>query len=766
MHGQIRTVLAGATAAATVTMFLTVPATTALASPPAADGEPRMPVKADNLVNPLADSYQAAREEALTKLLNGEATTEMRNGSEVVRLGGNRWVEVKQKTKTDPLLTFLVEFGTQTLPQTGGTPGPLHNRIPAPDRVIDGQPTDDNSTLWAPDFSRAYYQELLFSTKKESMTTFYTAQSGGRYTVGGDVSNWVTVPYNEARYGSNTWSGGEGYQDFVKDAALAWYQAQVAAGQTPAQIKATLAKYDVWDRYDVDGDGDFNEPDGYIDHFQAIHAGEGEEAGGGDEGADAIWSHRGYTYQGDYGQTGPGQNLLGGVPIGDSGFWIGDYTTEPENGGLGVFAHEYGHDLGLPDLYDTQGGDNGTGFWTLMSGGSWLSHDPNNIGSTPGYMGAWEKLFLGWLDYTTVKPGQKKTVVLGQAADAKGPLPQAVVVPLPDQTVVTEYNTPHSGSYEWWSGSANDLNTMLTRTLDLTSATSAALTAKAQYEIEPGYDYLYAEVSTDGGSRWTRLGTPVSSSSEGEWVDLTYDLAAFVGQSVQFRFRYQTDGGVHFAGVFLDDLSLLVNGTAAWTDDVESATSAWTARGGWTRFTGTETRIAPRYYIAEWRTYTGYDKGLKTGPYQFGWNSTQPLRVEKFPYQDGLLVWYVNDEFTDNDTINHPGGGAVLPVDARPAPIVFPDGVRLGNRRQPFDATFGVQRTDPVTLHRNGVALNIPARPPITTFDDSDPNRYYSTANPLSSVQVAGVGVKIQVLTEWNLIAPFTILTVTSPKQP
>ncbi len=75
-----------------------------------------------------------------------------------------------------------------------------------------------------------------------------------------------------------------------------------------------------------------------------------------------------------------------------------------------------------------------------------------------------------------------------------------------------------------------------------------------------------------------------------------------------------------------------------------------------------------------------------------------------------------------------------------------------------------MQRTDPVTLHRNGVALNIPARPAITTFDDSDPNRYYSTANPLSSVQVAGLGVKIQVLTEWNLIAPFTVLTVTSPK--
>ncbi|MER6693333.1 immune inhibitor A domain-containing protein, partial [Streptomyces minutiscleroticus] len=30
------------------------------------------------------------------------------------------------------------------------------------------------------------------------------------------------------------------------------------------------------------------------------------------------------------------------------GIWVGDYTIQPENGGLGVFAHEYGHDLGLP----------------------------------------------------------------------------------------------------------------------------------------------------------------------------------------------------------------------------------------------------------------------------------------------------------------------------------------------------------------------------------------------------------------------------------
>ena len=47
-----------------------------------------------------------------------------------------------------------------------------------------------------------------------------------------------------------------------------------------------------FDQYDVNGDGNQNEPDGVIDHLMVIHAGVGQEAGGGKLGDDAIWSHR------------------------------------------------------------------------------------------------------------------------------------------------------------------------------------------------------------------------------------------------------------------------------------------------------------------------------------------------------------------------------------------------------------------------------------------------------------------------------------------
>ena len=44
-------------------------------------------------------------------------------------------------------------------------------------------------------------------------------------------------------------------------------------------------------------------------------------------------------------------------------------------------------DLGLPDHYDTAGGNNGTGYWTIMSSGSYLGDGTNDIGSRPGDMG-------------------------------------------------------------------------------------------------------------------------------------------------------------------------------------------------------------------------------------------------------------------------------------------------------------------------------------------------------------------------------------------
>ncbi len=717
--------------------------------------------KSDNLPNPLAEAQATARADAVEQLVKGEASTKVINGNRVIEVKssakdrhGN-----KQKSKyinypvdrEEDIFTVLTDFGTGTVAGQSAAAGPVHNQIPQPDRKWDKSATDDNSTYWLPNFDRAHYMDLMFG-KTDSFRDFYLKQSNGRFVANGDVSDWVKVPYNEARYGSNTVPQSNGYWNYIKDTATAWYNAQKAAGKTDAQVAAYLKQFDKVDRYDYDGDGNFNEPDGYIDHFQAIHAGAGEEAGGGAQGTDAIWSHRWYAYSNQAGVSGPSFNKLGGVPLGTSGMWIGDYTTEPENGGLGVFTHEFGHDLGLPDLYDTAGGDNSTAFWTLMSSGSWLSQSKTEIGSKPGYMGPWEKLQLGWLDYATVDYGKNKTINLGPAdkvvvdkrnkdENSYGVKPQAIVVPLPERTVVTARNTPHSGKAEWWSGYGNDLSATLAKTIDLTGAKSGSISAYVQGNLEVDYDYLYGEVSTDGGSTWAPTGDPVDGVFG--WTQKSWDLSAWAGQSVMFRFRVATDGGVE-SEAYLDDIAVTKDGVAGPVDDVESGANGWTANT-FTITSGTTSRQVQDVYYAENRVYSNYDKGLKTGPYNFGWANTRPNWVEKFPYQNGLLVWFSNGEQTNNNTSAHPGSGLVLPVDARPKAIKFPDGALLGNRRQPFDATFGQERTQMTTFHRNGYGVTLKSAPAIPTFDDSDPLRYWDSTNPWGSTAVAGMGVKMTV---------------------
>ena len=229
----------------------------------------------------------------------------------------DQYVELENEG-TDRVFTLLVEFGNQrhpeypdqdTDPDTPGPArfdGPLHNQIPEPDRAV------DNSTQWQPDYSRSYFQNLYFGTGRgvESLRTYYEKQSSGRYSVTGDATAWVTVPYNEARYGrsngfpcddvvcDNTWN-------LVEDGMNHWVAARAAAGLTPEQIKAELATFDIYDRYDFDGDGNFNEPDGYIDHLQIVHAGGDQADGDPYQGEDAIWSHRWYAFVTDAGVTGP-----------------------------------------------------------------------------------------------------------------------------------------------------------------------------------------------------------------------------------------------------------------------------------------------------------------------------------------------------------------------------------------------------------------------------------------------------------------------------
>jgi len=65
---------------------------------------------------------------------------------------------------------------------------------------------------------------------------------------------------------------------------------------------------------------------------------------------------------------------------------------------FGVLAHEFGHLLGLPELYAPGGATHeGIGVWGLMGQGTWLGR-----GDQPPHPDAWSKSKLGWIDVETI----------------------------------------------------------------------------------------------------------------------------------------------------------------------------------------------------------------------------------------------------------------------------------------------------------------------------------------------------------------------------
>ncbi len=650
-------------------------------------------------------------------------------------------------TGTEKIFVVLAEFGNTThsaFPDGEGNAttfdGPRRNQIPKPNRKT------DNSTNWRKNYGRNHYKRMYF----RRMSGFYERESNGTYSVDGTVTEWVKVPFNQARYGrddcpsvacDNTWF-------LIRDSLAYWVEKKKDDGWSMRRISRYLKTFDRVDRYDFDGDGNFNEPDGYIDHFQVVHA--GRDAADGDPiyGDDAIWSHR-WNAQIEPAGTGPlGGAQIGGVnagmgglsdgggaavrvPDNPTGVWVNDYTIQPENGGLGVFAHEYAHDLGLPDLYDTsgnQGGaENSVGFWSLMSQSRGTRPQDDGVGDRASPMGAWDKFQLGWLDYELAATGFNSThrIRPSQSSDAS-PLAEAVVVLLPDKEVVSELGAPcaECGEKYYYSDQGNNLDNTMTRDV----AGGGELTAQVRYEIEDGYDYALLEASGDGGDTWAGVQTSeqyeggdgsgldpddvgISGNTGGEWVNLT---ATVPDGTDALRWRYVTDPSEQLPGFQVDNVVLA--GEAIGTAEADD--EAWTLDGFLTT-TGTEVDTFLNAYFVDNRQYVGVDQILKH-LYDFAGYRNRPLWVDWFKNNQGALISYWDTSYTDNNVGDHPGGGQILPVDSHPEIDHAVDGSLLRPRIATRDSTFSLSSTPKAELHYNGAPYRLPRQGGVALFDDME----------------------------------------------
>ncbi|WP_423799593.1 immune inhibitor A domain-containing protein [Neobacillus sp. SAB-20_R2A] len=567
--------------------------------------------------------------------------------------------------------------------------------------------TKDETDMWYEDYTHDHFQDMIFGANGYegpngenlvSMKQYYEQQSGGSYTVDGTVAGWYTADHPAAYYGGNypTPDGSD-----ARPRTLV-YEALKKAGADP---NVDLSEYDVWDRDDYDGDGVFNEPDGIIDHLMVIHAGVGEEAGGGKLGGDAIWSHR--------------WNLgkLTAVPGGKSnsdrfGGLLGayDYTIEPEDGAAGVFSHEFGHDLGLPDEYDTQytGAGEAVEYWSIMSAGSWAGDIPGTEppGFSPYAREMLQNLHGGnWLTGTTLNADNitkaGSTVLLDEGV-TKGTNNDAVRIDLPDK--VNVLNTPKDGKFEYFGGKGDEADHKMEISVDLTNASNVTLDFDTWYNIEKEWDYAMVQVSEDDGVTWKSLSSSRTSSaldpngypaikdnlpgytgSSNGWVHESIDLSAYKGQKIQLQFRYMTDWASNLDGFFVDNVKVTADGKELVSDGAEGDSQF--ALDGFTKHDGTYTTT--HYYLLEWRTHNGVDAGL----------SHIRRGASLMSYDPGLVVWYVDESYDNNWTGVHPGDGFLGVVDADQHALSWSDKTVSSSRYQLHDAAFGLSKTEKMFLN-------------------------------------------------------------------
>ena len=207
-----------------------------------------------------------------------------------------------------------------------------------------------------------------------SARDFYMDNSGGTFRPHFDVYGPVTLSHEQAYYGGNT--SGQGTDQRPREAVIEACQA--------LNNEVNFAQYD-----SDDSDTD-------VDLVFMYYAGRGEADGGG---TNCIWPHQ-------WSVTGVNNNFrLDGVRI-TSYACTNELTKRDDESlvlcGIGTACHEFGHAMGLPDMYDTDYDTNGKSgglYWySTMASGSY-----NNQGRTPPYFNIEERIILGWQEESVIQ---------------------------------------------------------------------------------------------------------------------------------------------------------------------------------------------------------------------------------------------------------------------------------------------------------------------------------------------------------------------------
>ena len=236
--------------------------------------------------------------------------------------------------------------------------------------VLLGKYSDASSTY----FNSTNFDDLLFGNNPTgSMSDYFNEISYGNFHISGEVDGWYQSSLSQSQAVEN----------------VRQYVAEIASLADPD------FDYGLYDNDGPDNVPNSGDDDGYVDGLLVVYP-------GCLSGEDNIWAHQSSLGSNQYvsnDQTPNGEYII-----------VNSYMVCPELPGsgncittdispMGLYAHEFGHILGLPDLYDrdeSDGDSEGLGEWCLMGSGNWLGW----YGNTPAHMSSWCKIEMGWLEPT------------------------------------------------------------------------------------------------------------------------------------------------------------------------------------------------------------------------------------------------------------------------------------------------------------------------------------------------------------------------------
>ncbi len=233
----------------------------------------------------------------------------------------------------------------------------------------------------------SHYESLVFDPTAgvRSLHTYYLENSYGTFVVRGTVTPWMRSQYSYNSYYVNadrvTGNADDHGFDVAASAAVGTEHPRNVWGLVKEAVEMADAYLD-FSQFD-------NDADGTIDALIVVHAGCGAEFQSCRPSADQIWSHQ--SALGDYLEVRAPQLW----PVVVDGRIADIYTLNPEDGEMGVFCHEFGHTLGLPDFYNTSSLESRLGRFCLMDYGGWSGWP---VGTSPSHLSSWCKSYLGWLD--------------------------------------------------------------------------------------------------------------------------------------------------------------------------------------------------------------------------------------------------------------------------------------------------------------------------------------------------------------------------------